>query len=94
VTASWPELEGLLTDLRFAEIATAESTRVLYVLPRDLDRARGLVKEHGCEQFITVIDSPYVPEGMWFLADHQAIKAAFGESMQHMYASYPFGRWR
>lgn len=81
---SWPELERVVTDLRFWDIAGNEATRALYVLPADVDRARWIVEQAGAGRRVAVKASPLLPANTWLLVDEQALEAGWREFRQQI----------
>jgi hypothetical protein len=85
MTDPWPELERFLTDAQFRRIAEAESTRTLYVLPADTDRAQWLVEQTGVDHLVTVKPHPWLPADTWIVADEQALEAGYQEWLRELW---------
>ncbi len=94
-TDPWPGLDQFITDLRFDEIAQAESRRVAYVPPASVDRVRSLIEQAGVDHLVTVKPHPWLPPHTWLLVDQQALDAECAKTMQHLrnQPRYPDRPW-
>ncbi|GAB3166936.1 hypothetical protein GCM10027059_26670 [Myceligenerans halotolerans] len=73
---------SMLDDVRFWAQVYEDSRRTLIVPPDLESRAVETVKARGLEGIVTVRVSRWLPAGMVFLIDEQAIEADWRHTMQ------------
>jgi hypothetical protein len=84
------QIQRAMTVVRFAEIAREESRRTVIARPEDAGRLRWTLDQAGVGDLVTVVESPYAPEGCYLVMDQQAIEAGTRETIDRMARE---GRW-
>lgn len=86
-----PYEPGILGDIqraydmvRFHDIVREESKRTIMCRPDQATRLRWHVDQAGLDDVITVVESPYVPDGQVLVIADQTIEAANREALSKM----------
>jgi hypothetical protein len=77
----WKLMERVQTDLAFAEIVRNAAKRTLICRPDDAGRLRWKIDQAGLGDVLTVVESPYSPEGQILVFDQQALDVSMNRMM-------------
>jgi hypothetical protein len=74
----------------FAQIL-GDSRRTFFCEPHRVEELRAVIEQAGLAGLITVIGSPFCPEGAVLVVDSAAIEASNRETQQHGLRNWDFG---